>query len=465
MMKRIAVLTLALTLLLTACGAGARLSPESGTATAETLPAYEGPLPRAAATWPEGETDVVSPEIRAYLEAAKAYEEGDYSFTVKGGEELGNQPKSARLAWRLEHPEAVKEAAVILSARADLSQPRILPAKAGGEEGSLDVYNLETGADYYWALRMTLPDGRTVDSDVFTFRTLPGPRILSISGVKNARDLGGWPTSDGGVVREGVVFRAAKLEEATGSGQKTMLETLGVKTELDLRNPESEDVTTSLRGKVRYVNISSRSYAAYFTSPERAASILRIFTKPANYPVIFHCAGGADRTGALGFLLNALCGVDERDLVCDYELTPNRFRTGLVSGEHNFDFPAFITALRSRPGDTIREKAWRFYRDECGVSQMELENVVAMLTGESAVFTDPPKAPVKADGGKAVYRLDLRRSGGVAAVTTASGRELPFNFESGVLTVDLAGAEETAGAVAFRDGASLSLLWETDAAS
>ena len=37
--------------------------------------------------------------------------------------------------------------------------------------------------------------------------------------------------------------------------------------------------------------------------------------------VYFHCAGGADRTGTLAFLIEALLGVSESDLSKDYELT------------------------------------------------------------------------------------------------------------------------------------------------
>ena len=33
------------------------------------------------------------------------------------------------------------------------------------------------------------------------------------------------------------------------------------------------------------------------------------------YPVYIHCTGGADRTGTLAFLINALLGVGEDDLI------------------------------------------------------------------------------------------------------------------------------------------------------
>ncbi len=38
-------------------------------------------------------------------------------------------------------------------------------------------------------------------------------------------------------------------------------------------------------------------------------------------PVFFHCIFGADRTGTLAFLMEALLGVGENQLAIDYELT------------------------------------------------------------------------------------------------------------------------------------------------
>ena len=39
------------------------------------------------------------------------------------------------------------------------------------------------------------------------------------------------------------------------------------------------------------------------------------------YPAVFHCAAGADRTGTLAFLISGLLGVSRDDLTKDFELT------------------------------------------------------------------------------------------------------------------------------------------------
>jgi len=48
----------------------------------------------------------------------------------------------------------------------------------------------------------------------------------------------------------------------------------------------------------------------------------------------------------LAFLLGALCGVNETDLVTDYELTPGRYRMGTSEDNYDLDFPAFAELFR-----------------------------------------------------------------------------------------------------------------------
>lgn len=69
---------------------------------------------------------------------------------------------------------------------------------------------------------------------------------------------------------------------------------------------------------------SAKQYGDFITNPTVAAPYLRVFANPDNYPIIFHCRGGADRTGSLAFILNALQGVSEADLIKDYEFAKNR---------------------------------------------------------------------------------------------------------------------------------------------
>ena len=55
-----------------------------------------------------------------------------------------------------------------------------------------------------------------------------------MDGVSNTRDIGGYQTVYG-YVKEGLVYRSAKLEAITDKGLETLKNKLGVKTDLDLR--------------------------------------------------------------------------------------------------------------------------------------------------------------------------------------------------------------------------------------
>ena len=48
---------------------------------------------------------------------------------------------------------------------------------------------------------------------------------------------------------------------------------------------------------------------------------MRVFANQANYPILFHCTYGRDRTGTLAFMINGLLGVSRKDLYRDFELT------------------------------------------------------------------------------------------------------------------------------------------------
>ena len=78
--------------------------------------------------------------------------------------------------------------------------------------------------------------------------------------------------------------------------------------------------------------------------------------------VYYHCFGGADRTGTVGFLLNGLLGVSYTDLVIDFELTSyssinnEHIRNHKPGHEHQYDrWPALINQLKT---DTTGGYAW-----------------------------------------------------------------------------------------------------------
>ena len=40
-----------------------------------------------------------------------------------------------------------------------------------------------------------------------------------------------------------------------------------------------------------------------------------------NYPIDFHCIGGADRTGSVAYVLEGLLGMDDESIKKDWEIT------------------------------------------------------------------------------------------------------------------------------------------------
>ena len=166
-----------------------------------------------------------------------------------------------------------------------------------------------------------------------------------------------------------------------------MLSELGIKAELDLRNPESENdypVTSPLEDRIHYEIITGSSYAAFWENSDRVRNQFAFLLNEENYPCFFHCLAGADRTGGLAFLLEALLGMDENEIIADYEITPHRFRNGSKEeGTDTFyDEIAFVNIFKSFPGESFAEKARYYLKERCGFSDRELDWFIGFMTEE-----------------------------------------------------------------------------------
>jgi Tyrosine phosphatase family len=72
---------------------------------------------------------------------------------------------------------------------------------------------------------------------------LPSPPFVAVEGVKNFRDIGGYPItgSDSKSVKRGFVYRSATLTGITNDGMKTLVSALGIRVIFDLRLQDEVD--------------------------------------------------------------------------------------------------------------------------------------------------------------------------------------------------------------------------------
>ncbi len=437
-----------------------------GVSAAEYAAFNETPVPAMTALSPNGTVDTVDPDVRTYLARAHAeYTFGDTTFTVQEYGDLSNKAVPVTFSFRNDSGSELIDPVLEISESADFSAYRSVSVGSEMKSGNtytVPVYNLKTGTAYYWRVSVLVYGDQRVPGTVNTFATEAGPRILLVDGVSNARDVGGWATLNGGMIRQGLLYRSQKPDGATAAGIDTLLNELGIVTEIDLRNPElAADLPMASpfehSATVNYINHTTKSYS-FFIQPDVDAEIMRIFADPANYPILFHCNAGADRTGAWAFMVKALCGGEGIDLVCDYELTNNRFQTGTDT----YPFSKLVNGLLEQTGNTLQEKAYNFLKDGCGMTDMELQNIITMMTSDSAVFTNPSATALEVQSGQITAAITLRSSENVTGVTDENGVALPFTFANGVLTVTVSGTAKTAGTVTFNDGSTLPLNWTVE---
>ncbi len=243
-------------------------------------------------------------------------------------------------------------------------------------------------------------------SEIWSFTVADGaPRWIEVQGyVENMRDLGGWRTSDGRRIRRGLAFRGQGLNdnsvngEAPGANRLTaadvvyLTRTLGIKTDLDLRTAsETAGMEESpLGAHVGYVHNPSCAYKDIFTPEGKAAMAenVRLFADRGNYPIYFHCIGGADRTGSLAYVLNGVCGVEKEDLERDWECTFYPDVPNVLENTSGAPFPNgtywrsstyFDDGFSKYCGETLRERIEAYLLD-CGVTADEIASVRSILT-------------------------------------------------------------------------------------
>ncbi len=386
---------------------------------------------------------LVKSEVKEYIDKAKGYDLDDFSSSVvKEYLYDGIRAEPIYLSWECAEEATVTDVSVLLSRSEDMSDA----VRYSAEQNSIEIYNLLTGATYYWCV-----EGNTSDSlyrtEVRSLKTEDTPRMIFLSKVGNTRDIGGWKDKNGNAMRLGLAYRGKALTDITDEGIAAA-KLLGIRTQLDLRSISEfrlglVDGKSVLGESVQPINVNGAQYQS-FLNTKTAADELRVFADWSNYPIYFHCAAGADRTGSLTYVLQGLCGVEEVSMIMDYELTVYRDRT-------HKEFAGFAKSIRAMKGDTIQEKLYNHYHKKYGMTHMELSNIYNIFMTDSAVFASNSLTAGRREGSVVSFDLDLRKSGGVSSVKI-NGADVSWSMQGSTLVINGGSGD---GVITLKDGAEL----------
>lgn len=225
---------------------------------------------------------------------------------------------------------------------------------------------------------MTFPDGTPIVEGYYNFDK-QGRMIIdfvSIEGITNTRDIGGYVTTEGKTIKKDKLLRGSELDGAvlegnviTELGKDKLLNTYGIKTEMDLRD-ESVSLGDMLGEGVAHKYYNAPQYEQIFTVGGKA-KMKEIFTdlsNPDNYPIYLHCSYGIDRTGTTCYILEAVLGLNETQLQSEFALSGWKY-------SYKQEYADKIkNGLNDYEGDTIRQRAVS-YLLSCGITQQQIDTL------------------------------------------------------------------------------------------
>ncbi|MGW6377663.1 tyrosine-protein phosphatase [Rhodococcus sp. NPDC055112] len=188
---------------------------------------------------------------------------------------------------------------------------------------------------------------------------------LHLTGAPNARDLGGYTTTDGKTVRSGLVLRSSGLNALTTDDLAKLVE-LNVKTVEDLRTDyervlerdripagatvHNRDVTGGNLATAIAMRDLRQFYKVMPSNSDASAAFRAVLLDIENSPdtVLYHCKSGKDRTGWLSAVLLTILGVPRETVNADFMLSNDYLGTsGGGTG-----------SLGSSSGPSPVEQAW-----------------------------------------------------------------------------------------------------------
>ena len=319
-----------------------------------------------------------------------------------------SEPAPVSLSWKA---SGIKKFKVKISENQGMTNPSFVYETT---KKQLDFYNGKLYQNYWW----TVSDvNETVVSTPMCFKVtadVAGPRNLKIEGVENVRDIGGWGVKDDTAgtytrkMKQGMLYRSGRFNEdkadevnitVSKEGLKELKDNLGIKTEIDLRrssNNEIGSLTSSALGEgVNYYNLpmlyegkniltwvgKSGKDTYEYNNPAMIKQFFEILANENNYPVVFHCSIGKDRTGCLAYLVEGLLGFELEHMQRDYMFT-NFADAGMCKITDVADRYGQTIDYYAVPGNdnpTLQQRIYAYLKNEVGVSTTDLDSVISIL--------------------------------------------------------------------------------------
>ena len=297
-----------------------------------------------------GTANVLPEEVRGYLEADN---KAEYLYEYHSEYKVASDPSGVKLEW-----ENVYGADKFTVTFANESGEEMFSINANKPETKF--YNPVPQIVYSYTVRDE--DGNVLKKDAF--KVTEPLRAIYCGNVNNVRDEGG-KTTPYGTIGYGLIYRSPEIVGANAEAKDILVNKLGIKTEIDLRIGSTtktidESITKYTFGIWQWDYLfpgmnADRPWNAQYT--DSLKSIFKLFADKRNYPIVFHCSQGADRTGAIAFLLNGLLGASYDDLVADFEIT------------------SFYFGKRWRSDITVTNGIYKF--SDNGIMQDDPDNLVA----------------------------------------------------------------------------------------
>jgi len=247
------------------------------------------------------------------------------------------------------------------------------------------------------------------------YEQIVSSRSVPMDSIPNFRDIGGYLSSQGQKTRWGMIYRSGEISRMS-EWDIQRLDKLKIRTIIDLRS-ENEASASPIRytkaqvvavpialeldhmthrimeGMVRKGDVSlfmQDLYLHFATNTEAFEQALSLFMQEENYPILFLCTRGKDRTGFLSALLMMALDIPVKTIVSDYASTNDYIdltRYSTLVGQLDTDVQEAMTVALSANEDYMN-LVFRKIRKEYGSTGRYMNEKLHLTEKQKEKFKD-----------------------------------------------------------------------------